>query len=185
MAATPKWPGVSPARRNSRQFSCGHWGLLADEHSKCLSCRAYQRVLCLKSLPCEVCELWDSHLWDLFHSKLQALMDKKAPTWDTSTLSHVNLVLQDGGVLSPSSSDNEASPHPTPAPRRLKSVAIKPPAKHATVDKAGDTGGEGLSPAVQEDLTVKEGVKSSQTPPPRNSHGQILLFLPREIVTTP
>ena len=74
---------------------------------------------------------------DLFRSKLQALLLKKAPSWDSAMLSHVNLVLQDRGVLSPSLSENEDSPPPTPAPKRLKSNAIKPPAKHAIVDKTG------------------------------------------------
>ena len=63
-------------------------------------------------------------MWANYHHKLQILLVKKAVSWQPQVLSHVNLVLQDGGVIDPSDTDSEAD---SPPSKKLKSVAIRPP----------------------------------------------------------
>ena len=54
--------------------------------------------------------------------------------WDSHILSHVNLVLQDGIMISPSSSDNEDDdPSSNSMPKRSKSVAVRPPPRQSSV----------------------------------------------------
>ena len=120
---------LSSEHRNSRQYACGHWGFKADNHAKCLSCRATLGTLCSKSLSCDICEVWDEKMWSDYHHKLQILLVKKAVSWRPQVLSHVNLVLQDGGVIDPSDTDSDAD---SPPPKKLKNVAIHPPQASST-----------------------------------------------------
>ena len=89
--STPKMPGLSPARRNSSQFACGQVldGLLADYHPKCLSCRAFQGILCSQILTCDLCLKWDPPLWDSYHSKLQHLLCEEGSL--LGVLSHIKM----------------------------------------------------------------------------------------------
>ena len=70
-------------------------------------------------------------------------------------LCHMNLVLQDGGIISTSSSGEEDDPQSIPAPKRLKSMAIRPP----PMQTAKEVNPE-LPSSTCKNLTVKEGMKS-------------------------
>ena len=85
---------------------------------------------------------------------------KMSASWDTHTLSHVNLVLQDGGIISPSSSDEDDDLQSNPAPKRLMSVAIRPPPRQTTEEVNPI-----LPSSTRKNLTVKELVKSSHSVP--------------------
>ena len=63
------------------------------------------RFVSLGTLPCGI-----------LNAKLQSLLIKKSASWEPQTLSHVNLVLQDGGIISPSSSDEDEDLQSTPFP---------------------------------------------------------------------
>ena len=86
---------------------------------------------------------------------------------DGQTLSHVNLVLQDGGILSPSSSEEEDDPPSTPDPKRLKSLAIRPPTRQTAEEVDLE-----LPSSTHKNLTVEQGVKSSHNT--QESSSQVL-----------
>ena len=84
---------AAPEKHISRQFACGHRGFKSDDHHKCLSCRTLQSSLCSKSLACDICESWDTLMWDYYLGKLQILWIEKAVSWQSQTLSDINLVV--------------------------------------------------------------------------------------------
>ena len=108
---------LSPDRCNSKQFACEHWGFKADDHHKCMSCRALHGNLCSKSVTCHICESWNEALWEDYHGKLQILLIKKAVSGRPQVLSHISLVLQDRGIIDAFHSEVES---PSLSPKRLK-----------------------------------------------------------------
>ena len=153
---------LSPEKRNNKQFACGHWGFKADDHHKCMSCCAFHGSLCSKSLTCDICDLWNETMWEDYHGNLQILLFKKAISWRPQTLSHINLVLQDGGIIDASDSQVE---FPLPSPIRLKSVAVLPTRSASTPRKSkwghsiaqGDRESSSASPAPLQLLSTVVG----------------------------
>ena len=64
-------------------------------------------------------------MWTDYHGKLQILLVKKAVSWRPQVLSHVNLVLQDSGVINLSDTDSEADT-PFTKPQKIEKRGYTP-----------------------------------------------------------